>query len=54
MAEENAVTKSDNDPSAVVQFIQEILSLEETDEDISVEASGDESVDVRGISRCVL
>ena len=54
MAEENAVTKSANDPSAVAQFIQEMLSLEETDEDISVEASGDESVDVRGFSNCVV
>ena len=41
-AEDNAVTMSANDPS-VAQFIQVMPSLEDTDEDIPAEASGDES-----------
>ena len=38
---------------AVGQFIKEILSFEDTDEDIQEEASGDALTDVQGISRCV-
>ena len=52
VAEDNAVTMSATD-SPVAQFIQEMPSLEDTDEDIPAEASGDESADVRVISRCV-
>ena len=36
----------------VGQFIQKMPSLEDTDEDIQAEASGDALMDVRGISRC--
>ena len=35
------------------QFIQEILSLEDTDEDFQAEAFGDALAYVRGIPRCV-
>ena len=44
MAEDNAVTMSANDPS-VAQFIQEMPSLEDSDDDISAETSSDASAD---------
>jgi hypothetical protein len=52
MAEDNDITMPPAYP-AVGQFIKEILSFEDTDEDIQEEASGDALTDVQGISRCV-
>ena len=52
MGEDHDITMPPAYPT-VGQFIQEMPSLEDTDEDIPAEASGDESADVRVISRCV-
>ena len=52
MAEDNDITMPPAYPT-VGQFIQELPSLEDTDEDIPAEASGDASADVRGISNYV-
>ena len=49
MAEDNDITMPPAYP-AVGQFIKEILSFEDTDEDIQEEASGDALTDVQGIS----
>ena len=52
MAEDNDITMPPAYPTED-QFIQEMPSLEDTDEGIQAEASSNASVDIRGISKCV-